>query len=57
MVMTKNKRWKSHKGHFTHAHSSFRKADDSAQKDYDQLIHSQKLIIDNYDRNDEDDDE
>ena len=50
MTMTKNKRWKLQKGHSTHARSSCREADDSAQKDYDRPIHSQKVIPENYDR-------
>ena len=43
-MMTKNKKWKSHKGHSNHAQSSRRDADDSSQRYYDQPIHSQKLI-------------
>ena len=50
--MTTNKRWKLHKWHSTHARSSFREADDSAQRDYDQPIHYQKVITHDYDRGD-----
>ena len=56
VIMTRNKRWKLHKGHSTHTWSSFREADDSAQRDYNQPIHSQKVIPDDYDRVDDDDD-
>ena len=51
-TMTKNKRWKSHKVHSTHARSSRLEADDSAQRYHDRPIHSQKVIPDNYERND-----
>ena len=53
--MKKNKRWNFHKGHSTHALSSFWEADDSVQRDNDQPIHSQKSIPDNYERDDSDD--
>ena len=52
--MTKNKRWKLHKGHSTYAHSSSREADYSAHRDYEQPIHSQKVIPDNYEGDDDD---
>ena len=55
--MTKNKRWNLHKGHSHHGRSSFREADYSAQRDYDQPIQSQKLIPYNYDRDNDGDDE
>ena len=48
--MMNNKRWNSHKGHSTHARSFLRDAYESAQRDYDQPINSQKLIPDDYDR-------
>ena len=51
--MTNNKRLKSHKGHSTHARSYRQEADYSDQRDYDRPIHSQKVIPDNYDRNDD----
>ena len=54
-MMTKNKRWKLHYGHSTHARPSSLEADDSAHKAYDQPIHSQKVIPDNYYRNKNDD--
>ena len=50
-----NKRWKLHKGHSTHARSSLWEVDDSTQRDYDRLIHSPKVIPDDYDRNNDDD--
>ena len=52
-TMTANKRRKLYKGHYTHACSSRWKADDSAQRDYDQPIHFRKVIPDDYDRDDE----
>ena len=45
------------KEHFTHARSSRQDADDSAQRDYDLPILSQKEITDNYERDDNDDNE
>ena len=53
--MTNYKMWKSHKLHSNHALSSRQEADDSAQRDYDQPIHSQKVIPKNYDRDNDDD--
>ena len=52
-TMTKNKRWKLHKGQSTHARSSFWEADDSAQRHYNRPIHSQKVIPDDYDHVDD----
>ena len=48
-TMTKNNRWKSQKIHSTHVHSSLWEADDSSKRDYDGPIHSQNVILDNYD--------
>ena len=53
-TMTINKMWNSHIVHSTHALSSLQEADDSAQSNYDRPIHSQKLIPDSYDRDDDD---
>ena len=53
--MTKYKRLKSHKGHSTHALSSCLEADDSTQKDYDWPIHSLKVIPENDDRENDND--
>ena len=53
VITTTNKRWKSHKRHSTHTSSSFLEADDSAQRDYNQPIHSQKVIPDDYDHVDD----
>ena len=52
--MTTNKRWKSHKRHSTNDRSSIREAYDSAQRDYERPIHSHKVIPNNYERNDSD---
>ena len=49
-MITNNTR-KLHKGHSTHAHSSHQEAYDISQRDYDQTIHYQKVIPNNYDRN------
>ena len=54
-TMTTNKRRKSHKGNSTHARSSFQEADGSAQRDNDRPIHYQKVIPNDYDCNDDDD--
>ena len=43
---------KLRKGHSTHARSFLRKADDSAHREYDLPIPSQKVIPDDYERND-----
>ena len=51
--MTTNKRWKLHKGHSTHACSFLQEANDSALRDYDQPIHSQKVVPDDCDRDDD----
>ena len=47
-MMTTNKRRKLHKGLSNHARSSRWDTDDIYQRDYDQPIHSQKVIPDNY---------
>ena len=52
--ITKNKKWKSHKGHSNPARSSLQEANYSAQRDYNQPIHSQNVIPDNYDQDDYD---
>ena len=52
-TMTKNNMWESHKGHFNHTRYSCRESDDIDYRDYDQKIHSQKVIPENYDRNDD----
>ena len=44
-----------HKGHSTHALSSRQEADDIAQSDYDRPIHSQKVIPNNYERDNDGD--
>ena len=49
-----NKRINSHKGHYTHTRAFPWDADYSAQRDYNQTIHSRKVIPDDYDRNDND---
>ena len=53
--MTKNKRWKSHEGHSAHAWSSLREADDSFQRYYDWPKHYPKVIPNNFDQNNDDD--
>ena len=53
--MMTNKRSKSYKRHSTHARSSRREAGGSALRDYDGPIHYQKLIPDNYNRNNNND--
>ena len=53
--MTKYTRWKFHKGHSTHAHSSLWEAGYSAQRDHKLPIYSQKVISENYYYDDDDD--
>ena len=53
-ILTTNKKWKLYKVHSNHSCFSFREADDSAQRDYNQPIHSQKVIPDYYDREHDD---
>ena len=54
-IMTTNKRRKLHKGNSAHSRFSHREADDSYQRDYDQQIHSQKVIPNGYDHGENDD--
>ena len=49
-TITTSERWNFHKWNSTHSRSSLRKAGYSAQRDYDWPIHSQKVIPDDYDR-------
>ena len=53
--MTMNKRRKSQKGRSTYAQSYLQEADDSSQRDYNQPIHYQKVIPDDYERDNDDD--
>ena len=54
-TMMKNKRWKWHKGHSNHARSSRQEADYSAQREYYWPIHSQNVITEKYERDDDND--
>ena len=54
-MMMKNNRLLLQKGHSTYARSSRWEADDSAQRDYDWPIHSQKAIPGDYDCDDKND--
>ena len=54
MTMTINKRLKLNKVHSTNARSYVQEADNSAHRYYERPIHSQKLIPENYERDNDD---
>ena len=53
-TMTNNNSRKFYKGHSTHIWSPCREAENSIQRDYDRPIHSQNVIPNNFDRDNDD---